>query len=76
MAKTTQSTTSLKRSLCVEANHPAGVKLRLKGKWLQKAGFFKGDVVTVTVRRPGLLEIQAMESPGIAREDNQLKLLT
>jgi hypothetical protein len=37
--------------------------LRLKGKWLQAAGFPPGDHVTITCQSPGVLELRLNTLP-------------
>ena len=58
------------RSIAVEAHYDALTcydnvpcpKVRLKGRWLQAAGFSPGTQIMVTVCSPGVLELRVIES--------------
>lgn len=39
-------------------------QVRLKGKWLQAAGFSPGTQIALTVCSPGVIELRLIESPA------------
>lgn len=48
----------MSRKLKIEPHDPRGSMLRIKGKWLNPAGFPPGSSVTLQVCSPGVIEIR------------------
>ena len=75
------------RQIAVETHHETrrvggrfkttqGAKIRLKGKWLEAAGFAPGAIVTVIAAAPGELVIRTQEadnSAWMAAEEEKAK---
>lgn len=66
----------MRRFLKVEADfpEPRGSSLRLKGVWLEKAGFPVGSVVRVQDDGPGRLMLSVENPPETLREPEQAYL--
>lgn len=49
------------RRIQVEEFWPVGSLIRLKGKWLESAGFKPGALVTVASPRDGVIELRVVD---------------